>query len=129
MNQKYIDYLQKTLTFKPTNAGSHLKDIYEYDPQAQDLVKVKTIDFQAYIDSFEFETNYKETIQNALGGHAYNEKILKHYAPTGSEMYGDFTQASNDIIENIDLANQTYDEYIQFNESEQTKPKEITKNE
>ena len=109
-----------------TPSGSKQKDIYTLDVKADKLVKVRTIDQQAYIQSFYDETNYKDVIGRLGVKEPDRELVLEHYPvdPSNPGVYGDYSEITTDVIENLDMAN---DFAIAFGSYEANRLAEIKK--
>lgn len=106
-----------------TPSGSREKTIFRLDETKQELVPIRKIDFQEYIQSFSNETNYKRTIEQLGAKEITPEVILEHFPHSKNAFYGDYSKVPIDRLDAISLAND-FSEYVEEQEisKKQVKP-------
>lgn len=90
-------------------SGSHVKSEYKFDKKKQELVKVKEIDFQAKIQSYAMELDFKNQLQRLVSEDPSGDKVLARFPQREGAYYGDMSEAPTHVLEAIDMAGEFFE--------------------
>ena len=99
--------------FSFSNPGSNIKTVYTLDSKNYRLVPVRDIDFDAKIQSYFDETNYKALIEriHCDDPEELREHILRTYPAARCAFYGDISVFQEDYLLNLELVQEVLNLY------------------